>query len=260
MSTATPIKLIFGVKTQEWRKDDPDADSADDDFRGVRQRRFFLDHWSCQACGCPSHSAAGAPSAGLQVHHVDNDHKNNAIENLITLCPLCHGIFHIGFQVRNKPGRFIWLPEISQGELNLLTHVCAIASIHAKDGDEDAKTLLLALDELQCKLASQKLPAGLFLDPLSGKDYTQNFAANTELFGMLLGTLVRQNANFENFQRHISGLRYLYKVDADLPDAKIYAQCQDWRPSEQWAQGWINTVGKLQSRLAAADNGKGEGA
>lgn len=36
---------------------------------------------------CPSRIRLG-------LHHIDNDRKNNAPENLLTLCPSCHTIWH----------------------------------------------------------------------------------------------------------------------------------------------------------------------
>lgn len=41
----------------------------------------------CAICGTETH---------LHVHHVDGNHKNNAIENLIWVCPRCHNtVAHI---------------------------------------------------------------------------------------------------------------------------------------------------------------------
>lgn len=33
----------------------------------------------------------------LQVHHIDENRENNAVENLIILCPICHRIIHSGW-------------------------------------------------------------------------------------------------------------------------------------------------------------------
>jgi len=38
----------------------------------------------------------------LQVHHIDENRRNNSIENLIVLCPTCHNVKHF----LNKSGLF----------------------------------------------------------------------------------------------------------------------------------------------------------
>lgn len=44
------------------------------------------DGFKCQRCL--------GPSRRLHVHHIDCDKKNNAEENLVTLCAVCHGTVH----------------------------------------------------------------------------------------------------------------------------------------------------------------------
>ena len=56
--------------------------------------RIFAES-SCEACGS---------QMNLQVHHVDGDYRNNAMENLQTLCESCHHSWHARHQVRGlKP-------------------------------------------------------------------------------------------------------------------------------------------------------------
>lgn len=48
-----------------------------------------------------------AEGRGLQVHHVDWNHKNNARENRVFLCQSCHSKVHqLGIKVREhlRPG------------------------------------------------------------------------------------------------------------------------------------------------------------
>ena len=44
------------------------------------------DAWTCGDCG--------RKGARFEVHHVDGNRENNAIENLITLCRGCHQLRH----------------------------------------------------------------------------------------------------------------------------------------------------------------------
>jgi hypothetical protein len=42
----------------------------------------------CAHCGYDKHPEV------LEVHHINRDHDNNSIENLIILCPTCHQVDH----------------------------------------------------------------------------------------------------------------------------------------------------------------------
>jgi len=58
----------------------------------------------------------------FEVHHLDGDHTNGATENLVPVCEMCHAPFHLELIGRkwSKPGAIIFLPELSQPELNNL--------------------------------------------------------------------------------------------------------------------------------------------
>ena len=58
-----------------------------------------------------------------EVHNLDGDHTNQAPENLVPVCELCHAPFHldlVGRKWSGNPGKIIFLPEMSQPELNNL--------------------------------------------------------------------------------------------------------------------------------------------
>jgi hypothetical protein len=50
----------------------------------------------CANCGYDKHTEI------LEVHHIDRDHDNNTLENLIILCPTCHQVDHF----LSNDGRF----------------------------------------------------------------------------------------------------------------------------------------------------------
>ena len=60
------------------------------------------------------------------VHHVDDDHTNNQLNNLVTADPLCHGVNHIGQVGLSGDGRIIYLPEVNQRDLNHLQRTCFV--------------------------------------------------------------------------------------------------------------------------------------
>lgn len=81
------------------------------DCRANRIRRLYgqpaADLWKecdgcCQICGVPH----GQQS--IQVHHIDEDRKNNARENLAILCFDCHQATHKLLAVANRPAFLAW--------------------------------------------------------------------------------------------------------------------------------------------------------
>lgn len=58
----------------------------------TKERVRVRDNFICQICKIPELEYTKC----LDIHHIDYDKKNNAIENLICLCNQCHGILHNG--------------------------------------------------------------------------------------------------------------------------------------------------------------------
>ena len=52
----------------------------------LREQIRFRDNYKCQLCGCPQIENYRR----LDIHHEDYDKKNNAFNNLISLCHSCH--------------------------------------------------------------------------------------------------------------------------------------------------------------------------
>jgi hypothetical protein len=52
---------------------------------GLRVRALERDKHTCQKCGS---------TEKLEVHHIDENPDNNVIENLVTLCQICHRSHH----------------------------------------------------------------------------------------------------------------------------------------------------------------------
>lgn len=57
-------------------------------YRQKLLRRTPSDELRCSACGYHK-----MPEI-LEVHHIDHDHTNNMIDNLVLLCPNCHSEHH----------------------------------------------------------------------------------------------------------------------------------------------------------------------
>lgn len=79
----------------------------------VRDNVLKRDNYTCQGCGWKSLQYQ-------EIHHRDHDHSNFKERNLETLCPLCHQLFHPASASISGGGYMLWLPEVSQEELNRL--------------------------------------------------------------------------------------------------------------------------------------------
>jgi len=109
------LPLVLSAKAATWRVQDDNAESADSEFRVVRPKVLDRDQHTCRFCGFRDKGSY------MQVHHRDDDHHNNSMENLVTACMHCHAVFHIGLWGSKKEAVIIDLPEIEQWQLS---HVC----------------------------------------------------------------------------------------------------------------------------------------
>lgn len=78
---------------------------------------------------------------GYEVHNLDGDHSNNDPENLVPICELCHIPFHLDLVAKKwpkNPGKIIFLPEMTQPELNNLLQAIFYAMVmQKKTNDKD---------------------------------------------------------------------------------------------------------------------------
>ena len=87
----------------------------------------------------------------MELHHLDGNHDNNKNDNLVTICPLCHQCHHLMAASVTNGGRIIYLPEISQTDLN---HLCRMMMVMMKM-EEDAKEYVGAVKSLYSALESR---------------------------------------------------------------------------------------------------------
>lgn len=107
--------LVMSSKRSVWRMHDH-ADEADRAFRQVRTAILKEFDYTCPYCDHASEKYQ-------EVHHSDDDHKNNAPQNLVCTCPLCHQVFHIGLAGMKDGADIVYVPELGQAEINQLALV-----------------------------------------------------------------------------------------------------------------------------------------
>ena len=124
------LPLQLHAQTTAWRIfTTRKADPAFLKFQGNILER---DNYTCRFCGFQAQQFQ-------QIVNKDNNYQNNKKENLITACCFCTQCMFIE-SINNMEyggGNIIYLPEISQANLNGLCHVlfCAIANATSYRGD-----------------------------------------------------------------------------------------------------------------------------
>lgn len=101
------------------------ARKADPKFKNFEQKVFERDRYTCQFCGFQARTYQ-------EIINLDGNYTNNKLSNLVTACCFCAQCFFLesvgvgGY----GGGTLIYLPELSQVELNSLCHVlfCAITN------------------------------------------------------------------------------------------------------------------------------------
>jgi len=107
------LNLVLSAKRATWRMNDHGSE-ADTQFADARRETLSLADKRCKFCELRA-------DKWQEVHHLDDNHSNQAQNNLVCACPLCHQVFHLGLAGLHDGGTLIHAPEFTQVELNVLT-------------------------------------------------------------------------------------------------------------------------------------------
>lgn len=120
---------VLSVKRKEWRMEqtEHERNEADMAFQQVRKQVLERDGRRCCICGFTS-------TVYQEVHHLDDNHNNNSLDNLITICNVCHLCFHIGLAAMRGAIFLAVVPELTQAEITNLMRLyhCAMRSGNAE--------------------------------------------------------------------------------------------------------------------------------
>lgn len=111
----SPNPLILSASRASWAVSANHGTELDRTEKMVALRPKILrrDDHTCQGCGLRS-------ERWQEIHHRNDDHRDFREKNLETLCPFCHQVFHLPLAASTCGGTLIWLPEMSQSDLNRL--------------------------------------------------------------------------------------------------------------------------------------------
>jgi intracellular multiplication protein IcmJ len=131
------------------------ARKADPAFLKFSERVFLRDNYTCQFCGFQAQQYQ-------EVINLDRNFYNTKLSNMATSCCFCTQCFFIEAVGRSDygGGRLIYLPEISQADLNGLCHVLFCAIANASSYRNDAQNIYRNL-KFRSQLIEQELGEGM---------------------------------------------------------------------------------------------------
>ncbi|HLF66772.1 MAG TPA: type IVB secretion system protein IcmJDotN [Gammaproteobacteria bacterium] len=124
------------------------ARRSDKAFERFRQKILERDQNTCQYCGFQANEFQ-------EIVNLDGDYRNNKMDNMVIACCFCTQCHFLEAVGRNQygGGTLIYLPDMTQEELDGLCHVlfCAIANATAYRDDAQAiyRNLKLRSQELE---------------------------------------------------------------------------------------------------------------
>lgn len=159
-------KLILEASRSTWEMRINHGTELDKTKKMKEMRGKILkrDNCTCQFCGFRSVKYQ-------EIHHINHDHDDYSESNLETICPLCHQAFHLSTASITIGGDIIWLPEISQEQLNQLCIAIFIAEqSEDKKWKGPAKSLMASLlsrtEFVNQNIANKASDPAIFADAL----------------------------------------------------------------------------------------------
>lgn len=187
--------LIIGVKCKEWRGSGKSL-ASDTKYQEARKIALKRDNLVCQYCGFQAKKYQ-------ETHHINDDHNDNRAENLLTCCPLCHAVHHIGLVGVQGKGILIYAPDIGQQHINRLSMMFFAISKGVEQGNDFATRNYAIVDEAEYDLRDRKK----YIAKAFGTDEAEN---PLWLANMLLSL---PDKEYKERARLLSGVRLLHDYD-----------------------------------------------
>jgi intracellular multiplication protein IcmJ len=151
MADLYPLKL--SAKPGTWRLFS--ARKTDPKFQEFSKRVFMRDNYTCQFCGFQA-------SRHQEIVNLNQNYQDNTLSNLVTACCFCAQCFFLETIGKDElsGGVLIYLPELSQGELNGFCHVLFCAMANATNYQEDAQAIYRSL-KLRTQIVDKELGEGM---------------------------------------------------------------------------------------------------
>jgi intracellular multiplication protein IcmJ len=157
-----PLRVLkLSVTKDAWRLFS--LRKSDTKFKDFSRRVFERDQYICQFCGFQA-------IQHQEIVNLDQDYRNNKIANLATACCFCAQCFFLEAVGKddNSGGVLIYLPEITQNELNGFCHVLFCAMANATNYRNDAQNIYRNL-KLRAQLVEKQLGENMSNPSLLGQ-------------------------------------------------------------------------------------------
>ena len=199
------LPLTLNVKKAQWRVDDPNFGEADRGFDQVRRRALERDDYTCRFCAFRS-------PKWQEVHHFNDDHHDNSLENLVTACQYCHMCQHIGLWGSKREAVLIWLPELSQVDLNHMVRTIQVARYWAGLREAEAGSAVAGAQHRAAAASARAYAdaaAGLFAAFKARADKADDYFKTSDSHDLANVLMLTPEEAFRNKDSWTRGLRLL---------------------------------------------------
>lgn len=158
---------------------------ADKAFLAFQDKIFLRDQFSCQFCGFSA-------KQHLEIINLDGNYRNNRLSNLVTACGFCAQCFFIESIGKGDfgGGNLIYLPEMTQGQLNAMCHVLFCSMLMGGSAAIQARNVYRSF-KLRVQLVEKQLGEGLSNPALLGRLMVDSAVKNYEKVNQELAKNVR---------------------------------------------------------------------
>lgn len=143
-------------------------------FQPVQKRVWERDAYTCQYCGFQAREFQ-------EVVNIDGNYNNNKLSNMITACPFCTQCLFLQAVGLDEMGggQLIYLPEMSQGNLNSFCHVLFCAMGNSTGYNDTAQMIYRSL-KFRSQIIENKLGSGMSNPTIVGQTIIEYQARNPD--------------------------------------------------------------------------------
>ncbi|MFD1043129.1 HNH endonuclease signature motif containing protein [Pseudoxanthomonas kaohsiungensis] len=153
---------------------------------------------------------------GFELHHLDGDHTNLSADNVVPICTLCHWPMHLDLVLRelpSDPGLIVYLPEVSQVEMNQLLCATAVHQMQANKADETSR------DRTAWALYERIKARSSLVEQVDGKTLRPGLS---QIHGMVRVLQECNDARYAERDNWLAGCRYL------PPFVELVRRAEEW--------------------------------